>query len=111
MDNLGGRALGLIPRVLERTMPAKKRTTITIETDRVLVIGKTWNTFDGWCPECNQLVRLLRPEEAASLTAYLRASHYPLDITHLHVIPTADGLMSVCLNSLLSQGDVRLKGG
>jgi len=85
-------------------MPVKKTTKITIETERVLVIGKSWSTFDGWCPICNQLVRLLRPDEAAALTAHLRASQCPLESSKLHTIPTSDGLMSLCLNSLLSQG-------
>jgi hypothetical protein len=84
-------------------MPVKKRTRITIDTERVLVIGKTRSTFDAWCPMCNQLVRLLRPDEAATLTAYLRASQHPFEINKLHIIPTADGLMNVCLDSLLSQ--------
>jgi hypothetical protein len=87
---------------LERTMPLKKRTRITIETERVLVIGKTRSTFNAWCPMCNQFVRLLRPDEAAVLNACLRASQHPLEISKLHIIPTADGLMNVCLNSLLS---------
>jgi hypothetical protein len=83
-------------------MAPKKRTKITIETERVLVIGKTRSTFDGWCPLCNQLVSLLRPDEATAFTAYLRASRYPLEISKLHIIQTAGGLRGVCLNSLLS---------
>jgi len=92
-------------------MPVKKRTRITIDTERVLVIGKTRSTFDAWCPMCNQLVRLLRPDEAAVLTAHLRASQQPLEISKLHIIPTVDGLMNVCLNSLLSQGGIKTEGG
>ncbi len=84
-------------------MPLKKKTRITIETERVLVIGKTRSTFDAWCPVCDQLVRLLRPDEAAALTACLRASQHPLETSKLHIIPTADGLMNICLNSLLNQ--------
>jgi hypothetical protein len=87
-------------------MAPMKRTRITIETERVLVIGKTRSTFDGWCPTCNKLVRLLPPDEADALTAYLRASRYPLEVSKLHIIPTADGLMCVCLNSLLSHGGI-----
>jgi len=87
-------------------MAVKKRTRITIETERVLVIGKARSTFDGWCPVCNKVVRLLRPDEATAFTAYLRASQYPSEFSKLHIIPTADGLMSVCLNSLLSHGGI-----
>ncbi len=84
-------------------MPLRKRTKITIDTERVLVIGRTPTTFDAWCPICDELVRLLRPDEAAALMAWLRASQHPLEISKLHIIPTADGLMNVCLNSLLNQ--------
>jgi len=84
-------------------MSLKKRTKITIDTERVLVIGRTRSTFEAWCPVCDELVRLLRPDEAAMLTTCLRASQHPLEISKLHIIPTADGLMNVCLNSLLNQ--------
>jgi hypothetical protein len=92
-------------------MAVKKRTRITIETERVLVIAKARSTFDGWCPVCNQVVRLLRPDEATAFTASLRASQYPSRISKLHIIPTADGLMSVCLNSLLSHGGIGTERG
>jgi hypothetical protein len=84
-------------------MSLKKRTRITIETERVLVIGRTRSTFEAWCPVCDQLVRLLRPDEAATLSACLQASQHPLEINKLHIIPTADGLLNVCLNSLMNQ--------
>ena len=84
-------------------MSLRKRTKIMIETERVLVIGKARTTFEAWCPACNELVRLLRPDEAATLTTCLRVSQHPLEISKLHIIPTADGLMNVCLNSLLNQ--------
>ena len=84
-------------------MSLKKRTRITIETERVFVIGKVRSTFEAWCPVCDELVRLLRPDEAATLSACMQASQHPLEIDKLHIIPTADGLMNVCLNSLLHQ--------
>jgi len=52
-------------------MPLKTRTKITIETDCAgkLVIGRTRSAFNAWRPLCGELVRLLRPDEAAALTA------------------------------------------
>lgn len=85
-------------------MLQRRRTKITIETERVLVIGKTRSTFDAWCPACYEQVRLLRLEEAAALAACLRACQRPPELEKLHIIPTPDGLMNVCLNSLLNQG-------
>ena len=100
-----------IPAFVERTMPVKTRIRITIETERVLFIDRARSTFDGWCPMCNRLVKLLRADEAAGITAYLRASQCPLEMSKLHIIPTADGLTSVCLNSLLSHGGIGTERG
>jgi hypothetical protein len=87
-------------------MAVKKRTRITIETERVLVISKARSTLHGWCPVCNKVVSLLRPDEATAFTADLHPSQCPLEIDKLHFISTADGRVSVCLNSLLSHGGV-----
>jgi hypothetical protein len=61
-----------------------------------------WSRFEAWCPVCAETVRLLRLDEAATLTACLRASRHPLEIDKLHIVPTANGLMNVCFNSLLN---------
>ena len=58
-----------------------------------------------------ELVRLLRPDEATALTACLQASGHRLGISKLHIIPTADRLLSVCLNSLLNQSQARTERG
>ena len=81
----------------------KRRVRVTIETERVLVISRIKDTFNDWCPSCNELVRLLRPEEAAVMTACMRASNQSLEIDKLHVIPNHAGMMNICLNSVLTQ--------
>ena len=63
-------------------MPLKTRTKITIETDCAgkLVIGRTRSAFNAWRPLCGELVRLLRLDEAAALTAWVEVSEHPLEI-------------------------------
>ena len=92
-------------------MPMKTRTKITIETDcaRKLVIGRTRSAFNAWRPLCG--VRLLRPDEAAALTACLEVSEHPLEISKTSHHSNPDGLLNVCLEPLLNQRQARAERG
>lgn len=82
---------------------ATRRTRSVIGTERILVMGRPRRALDGWCSNCAELVRLVRPEEAANLAACMLASSQPLHAEKLHLVGTPEGLMYVCLNSLLNQ--------
>lgn len=79
-----------------------KRTRITIETERVLVISKQGRVVEGWCDGCGEAVQLIGLEEAAVMAGIsLRAIRHQVEIKLLHCAETHDGGRLICLNSLL----------
>jgi hypothetical protein len=90
----------------------KRRTEITIETERLLVLGRSGgHDVSGsherplrpfvWCLSCADHVRPLSTDEAA-----IQASVTSLTIFHwvesnlLHYIESSEGLLLICPNSL-----------
>jgi hypothetical protein len=84
-------------------MTGSRKTSITIETERVLVVEGSSGCPQAWCEVCGKLVRMVSPEEVASLVSRLQDSHCPLEIGKLHFIGTREGAMLVCVDSLLEQ--------
>jgi hypothetical protein len=80
----------------------KKKTTITFETERLLVISGPRSRALNWCPRCNQLVRSVTTEDAAILAdVSLAVICREVDADRLHAMPTADGAPLICLNSIM----------
>lgn len=79
----------------------KRRTEITIETRRVLLVSSRKLNATGWCERCDRRVQLVTAETAArrggvsTRTIYRRA-----ESGQLHFTETQDGLLLVCANSL-----------
>ena len=48
-------------------MRTTKRTEITIETDRIVVLSRRKVSVVSWCRECNQNVKMITADEAASI--------------------------------------------
>jgi hypothetical protein len=80
----------------------KKRTEITIETERVVVLGGVGREVVAqWCEKCGTESRLIAPDAAAALLgiatqAILRWA----EAAGLHFAAGADGSQLLCLNSL-----------
>lgn len=89
----------------------KRRTEITIETDRLLVLGSGQHTASGsherhlrpliWCLSCADHVRPLSTDEAAiqAHVSSLTIFHW-VESERLHYIESPDGLLLICPNSL-----------
>jgi hypothetical protein len=79
-------------------MKKMKRTEITIETHRVLVIRRPKSSFLAWCAACAEQSQMITPVEAAVLA---RVSTRPIyrwiEADKLHFTETPDGLLHVCL--------------
>jgi len=80
-----------------------KRTTITIETDSLLIL-RCRNSTRAWCPRCaaeRDMVTL----ETIGVIFHLEnpALQEWLDSGHLHRSVASDGSSLVCLNSLLAR--------
>jgi hypothetical protein len=79
-------------------MAVHKRTEITIETDRVLIIRRR-RVLRAWCQECGHEVEMVDPREAQAITA---VRGLPLrDCAQWHVAQSQEGTGLICLDSLL----------
>jgi hypothetical protein len=82
-------------------MGKKKRTEITIETDRVLIIKRPKGLVPGWCPKCAQQVEMVVPDQAAAITCVSTRTVYRwVEAEKIHFTENPDGLLLICLNSL-----------
>ena len=79
----------------------KRRTEITIETERVLVVSRRRVSAVSWCDGCGWRVRMVGPEEA-SVWAGVSTRHIYrwLEAHRLHFVERNDGLLLICLRSL-----------
>ena len=87
----------------------RRKTTITVQRERLLVITPGRGRIEGWCERCRSEVLLMRVEEAA-VTADItqRALFRLIEAGKLHFAETSDGAVLICLNSLLqTAGDTQ----
>jgi len=81
----------------------KRRTEITIETDRVFVMSRRRISVLTWCVACGARVTMITPDEAAlSARTSSRTIYRWMEAERVHFTETADGLLLVCTNSLSS---------
>ncbi len=81
-------------------MIAEKRTEITVETDRVLIIRRR-RSIRAWCPKCGCEVDLVDEVEAEALTGIPGDTfRNRAEACGWHVSEDQDGSRLVCLQSL-----------
>ncbi len=83
----------------------KKRTLITIETDRVLMIDGRRRTRSSsraaWCAVCAAQARMLTVDEAAAVAQTTSRTIYQwVEARKLHFTETPEGRLFICHNSL-----------
>jgi hypothetical protein len=99
-----GGELRLMKRNLELPVNPKKRTEITVETERILVIRRRYRAIEVWCDSCAEQVVMIRPDQAAAVSGQsLRAIFGDIERAALHFIEQPDGMLLICLNSLLKR--------
>ena len=82
-------------------MKTKRRVLVEVETER-LTIRQTSEPVRAVCPFCAAEVLMASAERAALLCGHgLRWVINQLETNGLHYIETTDGLLYICLNSLL----------
>jgi hypothetical protein len=79
-------------------MAVHKRTEITIETDRVLIIRRH-RVLRAWCPECGREADMVDPREAEAITVVTGSASR--DCAQWHIAQSQDGAGLICLDSLL----------
>ena len=79
----------------------KRKTRLTIETERVTVIRRSTIGCRARCVACGGAASLVPVEEAAALARVsVRAIYRLVEADHLHFTETAGEDLLVCLNSL-----------
>ena len=83
-------------------MRKRKRTETIIEIEQVFVIRKLGRPLRTWCPECKAETEIVTPDEAAILIGVSsRTIYYWVEKGRLHFTEVPEGLLRICLNSLL----------
>jgi hypothetical protein len=76
------------------------RTSITIQTERLLVMGNNRSLY-SLCAECGDEVCMVTVDQASSLTgARSRDIYRDIEDGKIHFIETAKGSLLICFNSL-----------
>ena len=79
-----------------------KHTTITIETDSLLIL-RGRNSSHGWCPRCQRKVELIAIEDTGVVTNLQRpALEEWINSDEIHRFRAHDGSVLTCLDSLLA---------
>lgn len=75
-------------------------TRITIETERILIVARE-HAVRGWCERCGTKVEFLPSDRARPLFDATSGSLDELQRNSFHKWPARDGLMFVCVQSVL----------
>jgi hypothetical protein len=79
-----------------------KKAAIPAETELLLILNRHSGAVEGWCEDCEELIGLIRPEEAVALTAFrLQAVYRALEPGQLHYLESLDSLLHTRVSSLL----------
>ena len=80
----------------------KRRTEIVIETHNIRVWRKMGVPVSSWCPACAREVRMITPNEAATIFGLsTRAIYSWIETGVIHFREIPEGPLYVCLNSML----------
>ena len=85
-------------------MRKTKRTRITVETERLLVISRKSNAATSWCKACGAMTRMIGLDEAGSVSGQSQRQIVRLvEGGVLHFSESPHGVLLICLNSLLAE--------
>jgi len=82
----------------------RKKATITVETERLLVVSRSTRSLERWCRDCNSQVRMVAVAEAALIAGASERTVFLLaESAEIHFIETEEGKAMFCVASLLKQ--------
>jgi excisionase family DNA binding protein len=83
----------------------KRRTKITIETERVIVIRKRRPLTQEWCNRCGEIVSMVTVDEAAGIAGVSSRTIYRwVEADRIHFTETSDRRLLICPDSLPTAG-------
>ncbi|MFL6275056.1 MAG: hypothetical protein ACJ74G_07580 [Blastocatellia bacterium] len=85
-------------------MRKTKRTRVTVETERLLVISRKGVTTESWCQDCGAMTRMIGLDEASAVSGQSqRQIARSVEAGTLHFSESPRGALLICLNSLLAE--------
>ena len=79
----------------------KRKVTLSVETERVLVAGELGGAVTAWCAQCGKTVQVATPSEiAAAAGTSVQSLHRRISEGKLHSVNAGRGLLLICLNSV-----------
>lgn len=85
-------------------MRKTRRTKITVETERLLIISRTRGTVESWCEPCGAAARMIGLDEATALSGQdQRQLIRRVEDGSLHFTESPRGRLLICLNSLIGE--------
>jgi len=82
----------------------KRRTKITVQTERLLIIPRRNRAEGFWCDGCKELVTMISSEEAAAIAGVSSRTIYRwVEAGRIHFIETAAGGLRICSNSIVNR--------
>lgn len=79
----------------------RRRTEITVQPKRRLVVRRGRSPVRVWCQGCGQPVQMLTAEQAAAFVGTSRRTIYRwVEAEKLHFTETSDGVVLICLDAL-----------
>jgi hypothetical protein len=87
----------------------RTRTEITIETERVLLVGARRSSPALWCSQCAGVRNMLTLAEVTATTGIAPLAIYELaEVSRIHFVLTANGEFLICPDSpVLNTADAR----
>ena len=86
-------------------MRTRKRTEITIETVRIVVLSRRKVSVVSWCHECGQRTKMVTVDEAAAMVGVSWRTIYRwADAEKLHFAETSEGRLLICCESIPPAG-------
>jgi hypothetical protein len=79
----------------------KRKVALSVETERVLVVGEPGGAVTIWCEQCGKMVRAATPSEIATAAGIsLESLGRRIREQKLHSVDAGKGLVLVCLKSV-----------
>jgi hypothetical protein len=79
-----------------------RKTNVTVETHQLIIVRGGARLTKEWCTPCGRQAGMVTAGEAAVMGGVsLRTICRRVDLGELHFKETADGLLFICLNSLM----------
>jgi excisionase family DNA binding protein len=79
----------------------KRRTKITVQTERLLIIPRRNNATRLWCDRCKGPVTMISSEEASAIAGVSSRTIYRwVEAGRIHFMETDTGALRICVNSI-----------